>query len=166
MSVEQFTIREVYDDDLSGLHELLNDLQNQKLVGGSLNKMSHGEVLDWLNIKRADDNTFVFSIVSQDEFLGYLLITSIDRVNGHAIFGINILKSAQGIGVGPTAMKLAHEFCKETLLIRKLVLHVRADNHFAISLYNKMGYRKVGSLTDHVKDRDAYVNNNIMEVFL
>lgn len=166
MSVEQIKIREVYDDDLLGLHELLNDPQNQKLVGGSLNKMSHGEVLDWLNTKRADDNTVVFSIVSQGEFLGYLLITAIDRLNGHAIFGINILKSAQGKGVGPIAMTLAHEFCKETLSIRKLVLHVRADNHFAISLYNKMGYRRVGSLAEHVKDRDDYVDNNIMEVFL
>ena len=166
MSIEQIKIREVRDDDISGLHELLNDLQNQKLVGGSLNKMSDVEVLDWLNIKRADSKTFIFSIVSQSEFLGYLLITSIDRVNGHAVFGINILRSAQGRGVGPIAMTLAHEFCKKTLFIRKLVLHVRDDNHFAISLYNKMGYKTVGSLKEHIKDEDTYVDNNIMEVFL
>jgi RimJ/RimL family protein N-acetyltransferase len=166
VSVEKINIREVNDDDLSGFHEILNDLQNQRLVGGSLNPMSHDEVLDWLNLKNADDNTFVFSIVDQGAFLGYILITSIDRVNGHAIFGINILKSAQGRGIGLVAMNLVHEFCKEKLLIRKLVLHVRADNSFATSLYIKMGYKKVGRLIGHVKDRDAFVDNNIMEVFL
>jgi RimJ/RimL family protein N-acetyltransferase len=166
MSAAQVKIREVHDDDLSGLYELLNDLQNQKLVGGSLNGMKQSQVLDWLNNKRADDKTFIFSIISQGEFVGYFLITSIDKVNRHGIVGINILRSYQGKGIGPIAMTLAHEFSKETLLLKKLILHVGADNHFAISLYNKMGYKKVGKLTDHVKDGDANVDNNIMEVLL
>ena len=59
MSIEQIKIREVHDDDISSLHELLNDLQNQKLVGGSLNKLSDAEMLDWLNNKRADSKTFI-----------------------------------------------------------------------------------------------------------
>ena len=166
MSSDQIKIREVHDGDLLGLHELLNDLENQKLVGGSLNKVTWDEVLDWLNNKRADDKTVIFSITDRDKFVGYLLITSIDKPNGHAIFGINILRSAQGKGIGPIAMTLAHEYCKQKLMIRKLVLHVRADNHFAISLYKKMGYKKAGCLTNHIKDEDAYVDNNIMEVFL
>jgi|TARA_Y200000002_G_scaffold383101_1_gene403212 RimJ/RimL family protein N-acetyltransferase len=166
MSSTEIKIREVHEDDLSGLHELLNDLQNQKLVGGSLKGMSHSQVLDWLNNKRADDKTFIFSIIRRDEFVGYFLITSIDKVNGHAVFGINILRSAQGKGIGPVAMTLAHEFCKETLLIKKLILHVKADNHFAISLYNKMGYKLVDKSTDYAKDGKAYLDKNIMEVLL
>lgn len=166
MSADKITIREVHDDDLPGFHELLNDFQNQRLVAGSLKKMSCDEVLDWINIKRSDSNTVIFSIIKQSEFVGYLLITSIDRVNGHAIFGINILRSAQGQGIGPIAMSLAHEFCKGTLFIRKLVLYVRADSSFAISLYNKMGYKKVGTLTNHIKEGNTYVDNNIMEFFL
>lgn len=166
MIVNEIILREVHDNDLPDLYKLLNNFQNQRLVGGSLKKMSQEEVLDWLNNKRADDKTIINSIVNQDKFVGYILITSIDKFNGHAIFGINILSSAQGQGIGKIAMTLAHEFCKNTLLIRKLVLNVRADNHFAISLYKKMGYRIVGNLSNHILDDDEYIDNKIMEVFL
>ena len=78
------------------LTELLNDLENQELVGGSLEPMNEAEVLNWLNLKRSDEGTNIFAIICQDEFAGYVLITSIDRINGHAVFGINISRLFQG----------------------------------------------------------------------
>ena len=166
MNAEKIKLRPVEDDDLSLLHELLNDRKNQQLVGGSVKPMSRGEVLDWLNHKRSDDKTFIFSIVRRGDFVGYLLITSVDSFNGHAVFGINILRSEQGKGIGPVGMALVHKFCKEKLSLRKLVLYVRADNHFAIRLYHKLGYKKVGSLLNHMRVGDKYVDHDIMELFL
>ena len=52
--------------------------------------------------------THIFAIIHRDEFAGYVLITSIDKVNGHAVFGINISKSSQGQGVGAVAMDCVH----------------------------------------------------------
>ena len=166
MNSEKIKLRSIEDDDLLGLHELLNDKRNQELVGGTLNSMNRREVLDWLNFKRVDEKTFIFSIISEGEFSGYVLITSVDSLNGHAVFGINLLRSMQGKGIGAIAITLVHKLCKKELSLRKLVLYVRADNHFAISLYVKMGYKAVGSLSNHLTDGDAYVDNNIMEVFL
>ena len=166
MDPKEIYIRSAQDSDLLGLHELLNDLENQRLVGGSLEPMSQGEVLNWLNRKRSDEGTYIFAIIYRDEFAGYLLITSIDRINGHAVFGINILRSFQGKGVGAIAMDHVHIFCKGELSLRKLVLYVRADNLPAISLYSRLGYKAVGNLLNHIKVNDSYVANNIMEVFL
>tara|TARA_B110000259_G_C13928438_1_gene367897 strand:- start:345 stop:845 length:501 start_codon:yes stop_codon:yes gene_type:complete len=159
-------IRPFKDCDLLGLTELLNDLENQQLVGGSLKTMSEAEVLSWLNFKRSDEGTHIFAIICQDEFAGYLLITSIDRINGHAVFGINISRSSQGKGVGAIAMDHVHIFCKDKLSLRKLVLYVRADNQRAISLYKKLGYKSAGKLLNHIKVNGSHVANNVMEVFL
>ena len=59
--------------------------------------MSLQEVGDWLQDKKGNQ-TVVFYIEGE-EFAGYIIITSIDLINGHAIFGINILRSFQGKGL-------------------------------------------------------------------
>jgi len=166
MNDKEIIVRETLDEDISGLLKILNNKENQKLVGGSLKSMSLQEVGDWLRDKRTDHQTIIFSILKGEEFAGYIIITSIDLINGHAIFGINILRSFQGKGLGKIATSQVHNFCKEKLSIRKLVLNVRNDNYFAISLYTKLGYKMVGTLSNHVKDGDNYLDNNIMEIFL
>lgn len=166
MRAEEIRIREACSDDIAGLYKILNNAVNQRLVGGSMSSMSHTEVQDWLDQKTTDESTFLFSILSKDDFLGYLLVTSIDQRNGHAVFGINLLDSAQGQGVGQVAMCLAHSFCKKHTSIRKLVLYVRTDNHNAIRLYKNLGYRLVGTLDRHVRDSGKYLDQHIMEKFL
>lgn len=166
MEPKEIYIRSFEDCDLLGLTELLNDLENQQLVGGSLEPMNKAEVLNWLNYKRSDKGAHIFAIICRDEFAGYVLITSIDRINGHAVFGINISRSSQGQGVGAIVMDYVHTFCKDKLSLRKLVLYVRADNQRAISLYKRLGYKSIGSLLNHIKVNGSYVANDVMEVFL
>lgn len=165
MDSKEIYIRPFEDCDLLGLAELLNDLENQQLVGGSLELMSKAEVLSWLNFKRSDEGTHIVAIICRDKFAGYVMITSVDSINGHAVLGINISRSSQGQGVGAIAMDHMHIFCKEKLSLRKLVLYVRADNLPAISLYKRLGYKSVGNLLNHLKINGSYVDYNIMEVF-
>lgn len=150
---------------LSGLTTLLNDTENQELVGGSLEAKNEDQVLKWLHLKNTDHNTHIFAITYQSMFAGYVLITSIDRINGHALFGINISRSWQGKGLGAVAMNYVHRFCKDNLSLRKLVLYVRADNQRAISLYERLGYKPVGCLQKHINVNGSYFSNNIMEIF-
>ena len=82
---KEIIVRETLDEDISGLFKILNNKENQKLVGGSLKSMSLQEVGDWLQAKRADHQTVIFSILKGEEFAGYIIITSIDLINGHAI---------------------------------------------------------------------------------
>ena len=65
MNPEEIYIRQFKDCDLFGLTELLNDLENQELVGGSLEPMNDAEVLNWLNLKRSDEGTNIFAIICQ-----------------------------------------------------------------------------------------------------
>ena len=67
MNPEEIYIRQFKDCDLLGLTELLNDLENQELVGGSLEPMNEAEVLNWLSIK------FLVSIY-QDYFKAKVLV--------------------------------------------------------------------------------------------
>ena len=74
MNDKEIIVRETLDEDISGLFKILNNKENQKLVGGSLKSMSLQEVGDWLQDKRADHQTVIFSILKGKEFAGYIII--------------------------------------------------------------------------------------------
>ena len=50
--------------------------------------------------------------------------------------------------------------------LRKLVLEVAATNEPAIALYERLGFRAVGTLADHVRADDGFVDMLIMELLL
>lgn len=166
MISEDVSIRPFQESDLAGLAQLLNDAENQKLVGGNPERKSEKKILSWLNSKKNAENIQIFAIACRDAFAGYVLITSIDTINRNAVFGINISKMFQGQGVGAAAMQHVKTFCSDQLFLRKLVLYVRADNHRAIALYERAGYKTVGRLVNHTEVDGDYFDSNVMEVFL
>lgn len=166
MNIKGILLRPLEDSDINLLHELLNDSDNQQLVGGSVVPMAKIQIQEWLQTKRSAIDICQFAIEVECEFCGYIQLSSINRVDGHATLGINILSRFRGKGLGRAAIQNIHKFAKRKLLLRKVVLYVRSDNDLAINLYSKIGYQKAGVLTQHVKTESGYVNLNIMEVIL
>ncbi len=164
MVAEEFILRPIEDTDVGLLHELLNDSSSQQLVGGSVMPMSKTQVLEWLQAKRNTRDTYQFGIEAGGGLCGYAQLVGINRVDGHATLGINILSRYQGQGLGKAALQRLHEFAKHRLLLRKIVLYVRSDNDSAINVYLKLGYQQVGTLAQHVKTVAGYVDLQIMEI--
>lgn len=165
MVAESVLLRPIEDGDIRYLHKLLNDSYNQQLVGGSLAPMSESQVVAWLQGKRTANDIYQFAIEdSAGKFCGYVQLASINRVDGHAILGINILREFHGKGIGKLAIQEIHAFARDVLLLRKIFLHVRADNEAATRLYSKLGYRQVGSLERHIKSGSGYIDLQIMEI--
>lgn len=87
----------------------------------------HGDkIIAGLGIFNSDPNTFT-------------------RFSGH--LGISIQKTYQNTGLGTAMMMYAMEKCKEAGLHR-LELSVRTYNPEGIALYEKVGFRRIGTLTD------------------
>ena len=68
----------------------------------------------------------------------------------------------QGLGVGEAAtIALLSE--ARTLGLFKLLLEARVDNHGAIALYEKLGFRRVGTLQRHYDDGERRHDVLVME---
>ena len=166
MDSEKIILRPIEDTDIDHLHELLNDSNNQQLVGGSVIPMSRNEVLQWLQAKRSAADACQFAIETGGVFCGYVQLVSINKMDGNATLGINISKQFQGKGLGKLVLQRAHDFARNKLLLRKIILYVRSDNQTAIKLYLNLGYRKVGTLAQHVKTASGHIGLEIMEFML
>lgn len=76
------------------------------------------------------------------------------------------MRTFRGNNIGNSAITCIHEFTKENLLLRKIVLYVRADNISAINLYLKLGYNDVSNLKEHIKLDSGYINLKVMGIIL
>lgn len=104
----------------------------------------------------ADPNNLYLGYEENGELLGYIgcmLILDEGSINN---FGV--LPEYKKKGIGSKLMHQLLENCKEKE-IKKLFLEVRISNQAAISIYKKVGFKKIGYRTDYYLDpvEDAYL---------
>ncbi|MBQ4370630.1 MAG: GNAT family N-acetyltransferase [Oscillospiraceae bacterium] len=83
------------------------------------------------------------------------------RMAHRAELGISVLKAQWGKGVGSALMERLIGFAKEKG-IEILHLEVRSDNERAIGLYEKFGFKTIGTFPAYIKIRDEYKDVLIM----
>ncbi|SHK01153.1 GNAT family N-acetyltransferase [Paramaledivibacter caminithermalis] len=69
------------------------------------------------------------------------------RIKHYGEFGITVLKKYWGLGVGKTLINCLIKWAKDSGIIRKINLKVKADNTKAIALYTKLGFVKEGAIS-------------------
>ena len=83
------------------------------------------------------------------------------RMNHRAELGLTVLKSEWNKGLGSRLLKMAIEYAKSNG-IEIINLEVRSDNFRAIYVYEKFGFRKIGTSPAYFKTGDSYIDFDIM----
>lgn len=81
-----------------------------------------------------------------------MALSDIDWVNRTSWFGIWIAPGQQGRGVGSAATRLAAEYGRDRLGLRRVKLLVLADHEAAISVYRRVGFAEEGRLVGEILD--------------
>lgn len=98
--------------------------------------------------------------------VGLIGLLQIDAVNRKAEFYISIGETSlyrSGIGSQASLLLLRHAFCERNL--HKVYLNVDADNIAAISMYEKLGFRKEGVFHDDLLRGTQYVDRVRYAIF-
>ncbi len=88
------------------------------------------------------------------------------RMQHQVGFGISVLKKYWGLGVGTKMMEEVIKFANKNEVIEVIHLTVRADNVFAIKLYEKFGFEKVGHFEKYFKIDNDYFDSISMNLYL
>jgi diamine N-acetyltransferase len=161
-------LRAVRDEDLPVLTAMRNDVELQLELMARPRPNSPRQVAEWIN-RRSSDETGAFFIIAtfcDDEAVGFTQLQRIDPVNGHAWLGIAVAAEQRGAGYGRQALAQLEDYAVRVLDLGKLMLEVRSDNHGAMSLYRALGYRTVGTLTNHFRSHAQSHDVVIMERLL
>lgn len=98
----------------------------------------------WLEKYREDPNELMFVMIDKGETVGQLALYNIDKKKKVAEFGRIIVDenhSQQGYATKAIRVLLRYGFNK--LKLKKIYLEVFVNNHKAIGLYKKCGFRTV-----------------------
>ena len=81
-------------------------------------------------------------------------------------FGVSVKKAYWNHGVGTELLKRLLDFAKNVAGSEIVSLAVRSDNEAAIHLYQKFGFEKIGTFKGYLKINGAFVDCDLMELFL
>lgn len=148
---ERLYLRSIERDDLGRCHSWMNDPDLRATLAQRF-PMSLAKEADWVEraTRGQDPSELVFAIclVQGDRHIGNCDLTSIDRDNGTATFGIFIGEpDCRGQGFGEEAVRTLCRFGFDELRLHKIRLDVHAGNP-AVKTYERVGFRKEGSLRE------------------
>lgn len=83
------------------------------------------------------------------------------RMEHRARLAISILKAEWGKGVGSAVMEELISFARK-IGVEIIELEVRCDNARAIHLYEKYGFRRIGTFPAFFKIKDEYIDFELM----
>ena len=83
------------------------------------------------------------------------------RMSHRAEFGISVTKSEWGQGIGSALLQKIIDYAKEHT-IELINLEVRSDNIRAIHVYEKYGFRKIGTSPAYYKMDGTYYDFDLM----
>lgn len=137
--------------DREFLFALRNDVALQAALLATPRANSERRVDEWVEGVLSDPASLFFLVAdaADGNAVGFVQIRNIHPVHGWGELGIAVVEAARGRGHGGAAIGLIEGHARDALDLRKVVLHVRADNAAACRLYERCGYRRVGVLESH-----------------
>lgn len=91
------------------------------------------------------------------------LVKSYERYRHRAEFSVVVLKNYWGLGIGRMMLEKAIQWCKDKN-VSQLELSVIAGNERAISLYEKFGFKKTGTIPNAVHYNDGTFTDEYLMV--
>lgn len=168
---QEISIRKASAEDAEEIIEYLN------IVGGESDNLLFGKNEFALTVEQEREH--IKAINSSDK--GCMLIGRIngtiasvvslsgygrERIAHRGEIAVSVRKDYWNSGVGTAMINELIHFAKETAKIEIIGLNVKSDNVNAIQLYEKLGFRKIGTYEKFFKINGKYYNSDMMNLYL
>ena len=150
-----------YIEDVSGESDFLT-------FGPGEFELTEREEAEFLRACRASESGVYLLALIGDEIVGTLNFSAghRSRIRHSGELGMSVRKAYWGLGVGSSLLDTLLDWARQTGVIKKVNLRVRADNHRAILLYERKGFVREGTIRKEIFLNGAYYDLEWMGLVL
>ena len=121
---------------------------------------------EWFeNVKKnKNDYQFAMKLLNSSTYVGGISLHGVNHLNQRCTYGIYVGKEHWGKGYAKEATELILEYAFQELNLNRIHLEVFAFNERAITLYEKLGFKKEGTLREHLFREGKFHDTHIMSL--
>ena len=157
-------LRELNIKDSKRMLDLMHDRSIQNCFKKNMNAMSLEDTEQFIqkfgNARESLDCNRVLHLAialdDNDLYVGTVSLKNVDIISKNAEFAIVTMRECRGCGVGKEAMSNMLDIAFNRLQLNKVYLNVISNNITAISLYEKMNFRKEGYMRQQLMINGEY----------
>lgn len=162
---ELVRLRPIRAEDADAMWESVTDPEGRRLTG-TTREFTRAEIDEWCATVAGEVGRVDLAVTAggSDEYLGEIVLSSIDRVARSAELRLAMRPGYRGRGYGTEAIQLMLGLAFETLGLHRVGLEVLATNARAQSLYENLGFAVEGRRRDAAHDGERYVDVIVMGI--
>lgn len=166
---ENVYLRAICVDDIEGLIDMINDPDDEFMVGGWSFPVSIEKQRDWVLKKTLSDDLnnlrLAVCLNQSSELVGFVSLTSIDYKNGTAEIGVKILKKFRGKSVAKESIRLILEYGIDELRLVTIYSIINSHNEKSVNFFKKLGFNYEGLLKSRLYKRGGRVDVVSMAIY-
>ncbi len=168
---QELLVRSPLPEEAVAMVAYLNQVGGESdnlLFGKNEFRLSVEQEAEYLRNMAADASSCMLAGFVDGQIISVAQISSLKRprIAHNAEIAISVQKAWWGCGVGTVMMERLIAFARATGTIRNITLGVRFGNDGAIALYEKMGFRLVGTHRDYFLINGCYHDEHLMDLQL
>lgn len=138
---ENISFIEVSESLISDYLNMVNDAEHVGKLIGRTEPVTEEKERKWIR-KKLEEKAPVFTMIEKKkgEFIGNIELMDANGIE--AELGIAITCKKQDLGYGTEAIQAIIAYGKDTLKLKRIFLKAFPDNHRAIHVYEKCGFRE------------------------
>lgn len=164
----ELKIRRALRKDLDAIWNIFNIIVGEKKYIPVLSPVeSEFEKQSWYLKMREQQNMMLVAIVD-GKIVGQLAVEHVDWETCSHVgeLGLVILPEYRGLGIGKKLIKNCLDIVRNKSLFKKITLSCFHNNHIALNLYKKVGFKEVGRKTYQFFINDEWLDEVLFELII
>jgi RimJ/RimL family protein N-acetyltransferase len=162
---ELVRLRPIEPRDADAMWELVTDPQSRRVTGTQVT-FTREQIERWCAdahkaVGRVD---LAVTAGGADEYLGEIVLSDIDELNGSASLRLSLRPGSRGRGYGTEAIDLVLGLAFDGYGLHRVTLDVLAINPRALALYEGVGFVAEGRLREAYRDGDRWCDAVVMGI--
>ena len=162
---ELVRLRPIGPRDVDGMWELVTDPQSRRVTGTQVT-FTREQIERWCADAHKAEGRVDLAVTAggSDEYLGEIVLSDIDELNGSASLRLSLRPGSRGRGYGTEAIGLVLGLAFDGYGLHRVSLDVLAINPRAQALYEGVGFRLEGRMRDAYRDGDRWSDAIVMGI--